>query len=180
VIKHLAKLEESGLIALARGKSRGITMVMHHRVTEIRVPIVREVAKSGAIDAVDNVSGDLTLSSNVFKERPDFFIRIADTMNYDWGMRLGDLIAVKSATKAKSGEMVLLNQNGPAQFQKLMHDGAQWWLVPGNRDGGFAPQRVAPSRLQIAGLYLGLIRNHLDPQELSSGSEMWIGPGGGV
>ena len=157
---HLRALEQAGALRLAADHPRGIRLgssgQRHHPET-LRLPVLGRVA-GGA--PVENDGGDdvqLLVDRSCFEQVPDFFLRVQGDSMRDDGILDGDLVAVKRASTARSGQIVVARIDGELTIKRLKLTAQRVTLEPRNPD--YAPILVPnDADFAIEGIYCGLVR----------------------
>lgn len=161
---HLRALEAAGHIERAAGKSRGIRLLKPGRRSATpaetqRLPILGRVAAGLPIGAAVDLDSDEArwLDLNCFSPRPDYLLRVVGESMRDEGILDGDLVAVKRALDAGSGEIVVARIDGEITIKRLQRLPDRLRLLPRHPD--FAPIDVPPDAdFAIEGIYCGLLR----------------------
>lgn len=174
---HLRALEKKGYISLAPGASRGIRL-MHHaedmnttadssRATladvarsmanALTLPVVGRVAAGAPILATENVAREVTVDPGMFDKQPDYMLQVRGMSMRDIGIMDGDLLAVKKASDARTGQIVVARIDDEVTVKRLVRERSRVVLEPENP--AFEPIVVTDANnFAIEGIAVGLIR----------------------
>jgi repressor LexA len=157
---QLANLERIGLLRKDPTKPRAMTLAAEGMRTDaVNVPVVGRIAAGSPILADEHVESYVSVPTSFTKPGSDHFALtvIGDSM-IDAGIFEGDVVVVRSQSKADDGDIVAALLPGPAEdeatIKRLGHDGARVMLVPENpsmqpfemRDGRLLGRVVAVLR----------------------------------
>ncbi len=151
---HLRALAAKGAILLEEGRARGI------RLTEaLGLPVIGRVAAGSPILAAEHVESRLQLDPAMFASRPDYLLRVRGLSMRDAGIFDGDLIAVRRASEARNGQIVVARIDDEVTVKTWDHSKGRLALLPANPD--FEPIIVDPdgNDFCLEGIMVGLIRN---------------------
>lgn len=158
--KHVLRLQEAGVLSVRPNQARGLRLVEpgpRTREVQMRLPILGRVAAGAPIGADAGVEAHLLLDRTLFDTRPDYLLRVRGDSMRDDGILDGDLVAVKRATDARNGQIVVARLDGEITIKRLEQTRTRIRLLPRNPD--FEPIVVpAGSDFAIEGLYCGLVR----------------------
>lgn len=125
VLRYLQELEEAGVIERWSG-ARGLRLLRQPSVSDqtIEVPLVGEAPAGAFMDAVENRLGSVRIARPRRDREQLFLLRVrGDSMNQaDVGGRLiesGDLVLVRRASTADSGDIVVALVDGQATIKRL-------------------------------------------------------------
>jgi len=167
---HLRALARKGAIELTAGASRGIRLLTPVTDTEsapasaisalaqMLLPIVGRVAAGSPILAAEHVEREIGVEPTLFTQTPDYLLRVRGSSMRDAGILDGDLLAVKKASEARNGQIVVARLGDEVTVKRLQCTGGTYQLLPENPD--FEPIVVAPhDDFSLEGIAVGLIRN---------------------
>jgi repressor LexA len=168
--KHLQALAAKGYLTLLPGKARGIRLPANglatpghpeRRADQLRLPILGRVAAGLPIgaDAPFDAEAErhLLLDRGLFSNPPDYLLRVQGDSMRDDGILDGDLVAVRRASEARSGQTVVARLDDEITIKRLQVTADGIRLLPRNPD--FASIDIAPGQdFAIEGVYCGLIR----------------------
>lgn len=172
---HLRALEKKGYISLAPGASRGIRL-MHsaHNSSEspvestvtriardiahaLTLPVIGRVAAGAPILATENVAREVAVDPALFDKQPDYMLQVRGMSMRDIGIIDGDLLAVKKASEARTGQIVVARIDDDVTVKRLVRERNRVILEPENPE--FEPIVVTDeNRFAIEGIAVGLIR----------------------
>ena len=177
--EHLKALARKGAIELTAGTSRGIRIkaqvpgadmrptarvpdmpndLPHPASTRWMLPLVGRVAAGSPILATEHIDAHIGVDPVLFgNERPDYLLKVRGLSMRDIGILEGDLLAVRKATEARDGQIVVarLGDEVTVKRLRLLPGGVE--LLPENPD--FQPIVVGDrDDFALEGIAVGLIR----------------------
>jgi repressor LexA len=165
---HLKALARKGAIELTAGASRGIrlkdaatapaqAMLPHPALAQLLLPLVGRVAAGSPILAAEHVEREVGVDPGLFAQTPDYLLKVRGMSMRDAGILEGDLLAVKRATEARNGQIVVARLGDDVTVKRLQRQNGRLELLPENPD--FAPIVVdAEQEFALEGIAVGLIR----------------------
>jgi repressor LexA len=175
--EHLQALARKGVIELVSGTSRGIRLrsdtlrVLNesrikqlslplHRLAQLALPLVGRVAAGSPILAQEHVEQTYYFDSSLFKQQPDYLLKVRGMSMRDAGIMDGDFLAVKQAREAKNGQIVVARIGDEVTVKRFRRTRDLIELQPENPD--FKTIVVEPGEpFELEGLAVGLIRNSM-------------------
>ena len=156
--KHLAALEAAGFLTLAPGSARAVRLVGAHSPGDrLALPILGRVAAGAPIGPAHEHDEVLDVPRQMFRQRPDYLLRVKGDSMRDEGILDGDLVAVRQADTAENGQTVVARIDGELTIKRLKRTRTGIRLLPRNPD--YAPIEVPrDADFAIEGLYCGLVR----------------------
>jgi len=169
---HLRALARKGAIELTAGASRGIRLLGKQpqslastpalsamaAAAHMLVPVVGRVAAGSPILAAEHVEREIGVEPSLFTQTPDYLLRVRGLSMRDAGILDGDLLAVKKASEARNGQIVVARLGDEVTVKRLQRSGSNYLLLPENPD--FQPIVVTPADdFSLEGIAVGLIRN---------------------
>ncbi|MCH7345528.1 transcriptional repressor LexA [Pelomonas sp. CA6] len=181
--EHLQALARKGVIELVGGTARGIRLPSPtlRRLNEARdardlrqfslplpnlaqltLPLVGRVAAGAPILAEQHVEQHYSVDPAVFSGTPDFLLRVRGMSMKDIGIMDGDLLAVKKASEARNGQIVVARLGDEVTVKRFQRHAGGIRLLPENSD--FQPIEVAngDESFALEGLAVGLIRKQFN------------------
>jgi len=171
--EHLKALARKGVIELTSGASRGIRLKLLPHMDPDRevagmgsavqvafsLPLVGRVAAGSPILAQEHVEASFAVDPNLFRERPDYLLKVRGMSMRDAGILEGDLLAVRQSSEARNGQVVVARVDGGVTVKRLMRRGNVIELLPENPE--FEPIVVDARSPDFAleGIGVGLVRN---------------------
>ncbi len=162
IAKHISALEKRGLIRREHEEGRFTLAV---RVEEAPADAVCEVALLGQIaagvpnDAVEDIEMIAVPRFMLGRVRPErvYALRVKGDSMIDEHICDGDIALIENRTDARDGEIVVaLVDEARATLKRLFRFGSEVELRPANSE--LEPIRLHASRVQIQGIFRGLLR----------------------
>jgi len=165
---HLKALARKGAIALTAGASRGIRLnagpddhaVPDHApsaLAQLLLPIIGRVAAGSPVLAAEHIEREIGVEPALFSQAPDYLLKVQGSSMRDAGILDGDLLAVKKASDARNGQIVVARLGDDVTVKRLSRSGRDITLLPENPD--FQPIRItAGDDFSLEGIAVGLIR----------------------
>ncbi|WP_334159835.1 transcriptional repressor LexA [Achromobacter insolitus] len=167
---HLKALARKGAIELTAGASRGIRLKDNSPaptpsslpmpgLAQLLLPLVGRVAAGSPILAAEHVEREVGVDPNLFAQAPDYLLKVRGMSMRDAGILEGDLLAVKKASEARNGQIVVARLGDDVTVKRLQRQNGHIELLPENPD--FEPIVVeAGQDFALEGIAVGLIRTH--------------------
>ena len=180
--EHLQALARKGVIELVGGTSRGIRLrsdVLRQlnlqrgkqfnlplpSLQQLTLPLVGRVAAGSPILAQEHVDQTYTVEAGLFARQPDYLLKVRGMSMRDAGILDGDLLAVKRATEAKNGQIIVARLGDEVTVKRYRRTRHSIELMPENPEfqtivvplGDSAES--AERSFVIEGLAVGLVRN---------------------
>lgn len=170
--EHLKALARKGVIELTSGASRGIRLKLLSvtRTGEddidlpsaiqvaLTLPLIGRVAAGSPILAQEHIEASYALDPTLFSEKPDYLLKVRGLSMRDAGILDGDLLAVKRAHEARSGQIVVARVGQDVTVKRFRRRGNSIELLPENPD--FQPIIVdaRDEDFALEGIGVGLVR----------------------
>lgn len=152
--EHLKALARKEYIELTRGASRGIRLLIEDNDS---TPLIGKVAAGVPISSEANVEAQIQFPKDLFRQAPDYLLRVQGDSMTGIGIMDGDILGVVNAQTAKNGDIVVARVNEDVTVKRFEKDGSQIKLIAENPN--YDPIVVsAEDDFQIEGHMLGLIR----------------------
>lgn len=167
---HLKALARKGAIELTAGASRGIRLkdaagapvqasLPMPALAQLLLPLVGRVAAGSPILAAEHVEREVGVDPNLFAQAPDYLLKVRGMSMRDAGILEGDLLAVKKASEARNGQIVVARLGDDVTVKRLQRQNGHIELLPENPD--FQTIVVgADQDFALEGIAVGLIRTH--------------------
>lgn len=175
--EHLQALARKGVIELVGGTARGIRLpssslrevnqAREHRqfalplpnLSQLTLPLVGRVAAGAPILAQEHVEQHYSVDASTFSRAPDFLLRVRGMSMKDIGIMDGDLLAVKKASEARNGQIVVARLGDEVTVKRFERHADGIRLIAENPD--FEPIEVdaGDDSFALEGLAVGLIRS---------------------
>lgn len=158
---HLKALARKGAIELISGTSRGIRLLIDPPASPSSssiLPIIGRVAAGNPILAAEHIEREVGVEPALFSQAPDYLLRVRGLSMRDAGILDGDLLAVKKATDARNGQIVVARLGDEVTVKRLQRTANGLSLLPENPD--YEPIIVrASDDFSLEGIAVGLIRD---------------------
>lgn len=153
--RNVKALREAGLIDLTPGRHRNITLSQDCETLNT-IPLVGRIAAGEPIEAIND--HDMVDVTKIFLGDNRYALRVCGDSMIDEGILDGDLVVCKRAATAQNGQIVVaLVDRSQATLKRINFPSpGTIRLLPANRD--YLPQEYSSERIQIQGVYLGLLR----------------------
>lgn len=121
------------------------------------LPVIGRVAAGSPILATPHIEREIAVEPALFTQEPDYLLKVRGLSMRDAGILDGDLLAVKKASEARNGQIVVARLGDDVTVKRLERQGRHIRLLPENPD--FAPIEVqAHDEFALEGIAVGLIR----------------------
>jgi repressor LexA len=177
--EHLRALAKKGYIELTPGTSRGIRIPQrfnqtHHTnqyrqmslpsgaLQQLTLPLIGRVAAGSPIMAVEHIEKQIPIDPSLFSKGADYLLKVVGMSMRDAGILDGDYLAVKKASEARNGDIVVARIEDEVTVKRWLKTktshGVQIQLIAENPD--FEPIIIENDGrdFSIEGLAVGLIR----------------------
>ncbi len=173
--EHLQALARKGVIELVSGTSRGIRLrsdklrtlnesgmkqfsLPLQSLAQLALPLIGRVAAGSPILAQAHVEQTYHFESSLFQRQPDYLLKVRGMSMQGAGILDGDLLAVKQASEARNGQIVVARLGDEVTVKRFRRTKDLIELLPENPD--FQTIVVRPGEpFELEGLAVGLIRN---------------------
>jgi repressor LexA len=170
--EHLQALARKGAIDLVSGTSRGIRLrggsspsstrdtlsMTLPGLAQLALPLIGRVAAGSPILAQEHIDQTYHVEPSLFKQQPDYLLRVRGMSMRDIGIMDGDLLAVKATQEARNGQIVVARLGEEVTVKRFERQDGTILLHPENPD--YQTIVVSPDEtFAIEGLAVGLIRN---------------------
>ena len=166
---HLEALEAAGAIERLPGRARGIRVLRapappQRELTlpanddaSLRLPVLGRVSAGQPIGTDIDYDTHLLLDRALFSPSPDYLLRVEGDSMQDEGILDGDLVGVRRASEARSGQIVVARIEDEITIKLLSLGRGGVRLLP--RNPAYQPIEVLPDQdFAIEGIYCGLVR----------------------
>jgi repressor LexA len=161
VLKHVRSLEAKGRLVIEPNRTRGIRLVQENdpfAADTMELPLIGRIAAGEPIFSESRVERSMRVSSDLFRLRPDYLVRVVGDSMRDEGILDGDLVAVHATPVARHGQIVAARVEGERfTIKRLYWKGDVIRLLPNSP--GYEPIDPDPTEdFAIEGLFAGLVR----------------------
>jgi len=158
--KHVKRLEQAGHLQVRPNQARGIRLPSSRSSRQddrLTLAVLGRVAAGAPIGADAAIERALHVDRALFATVPDYLLRVQGDSMREEGIFDGDLVAVKRASDARDGQIVIARIDEEITIKRLERTTRGIRLLPRNPD--YPPIDVPPgSDFAIEGLYCGLVR----------------------
>lgn len=158
--KHVRRLQEAGHLDVRPNQARGIRLASTSRRNDddrLALAVLGRVAAGTPIGADAGIERELRLDRALFSTTPDYLLRVQGDSMRDDGIFDGDLVAVKRASDARDGQVVVARIDEEITIKRLERTARRIRLLP--RNPAYPPIEIPPgSDFAIEGIYCGLVR----------------------
>lgn len=157
ILKHLV---QKGYIK-SFNYARGLQIVNENEINIIKLPIIGNVAAGLPIDAIEHIESTLSIDCSLFMRKPDYLLRVRGESMINVGILDGDLIAIQKTTDIRNGQIVVARiNNEEVTVKRFKRDGAIVYLIPENDSMQPIIVDLNKDKLDIDGIYVGLVREN--------------------
>lgn len=158
VHKHLANLEEKGLIKRRWNFSRAIELTQSNKPGAVALKLLGTVAAGKPIEALEG-DDTFTVPEELIRRRETFVLRVKGSSMIEDGILDGDYVIVESRASAENGETVVALVNGDATVKKFYREkGGRIRLMPANET--MAPIIARDKDVEIRGVVVAVMRKY--------------------
>ncbi len=172
--EHLKALAKKGYLELSPGTSRGIKIreslrqtakqlsLPSQMIAQLTLPLIGRVAAGSPILAMEHVEKQVPVDPSLFSQGADYLLKVKGLSMRDAGILDGDYLAVKKASEARNGDIVVARIDDEVTVKRWLKTktskGIQIQLIAENPD--FDPIIIENDGrdFSIEGLAVGLIR----------------------
>ena len=159
VHRHLALLQERGLLRRRRSRRRGIELKPAAlTAAAVELPLLGTIAAGRPIEAVADAE-KVIVPRDLSRRGRTYVLRVRGDSMRDEQILDGDYIVVEERDQARDGDVVVALINGrEATLKTLRRDRGQIRLQPANL--AMKPILVKAAELRIQGVVTGLLRRY--------------------
>ena len=106
-------------------------------LARLLLPIIGHVAAGSPVLAAEHIEREVDVEASLFIQAPDYLLRVRGSSMRNAGILDGDLLAVKKAADARSGQIIVARLGDDVTVKRLLRSGREITLLPENAD--FAP-----------------------------------------
>jgi repressor LexA len=172
--EHLKALAKKGYLELSPGTSRGIRIrdsirqgaqqlhLPSQMLAQLTLPLIGRVAAGSPILAMEHIEKQIPVDPSLFSQGADYLLKVKGLSMRDAGILDGDYLAVKKASEARNGDIVVARIDDEVTVKRWLktktNQGTQIQLIAENPD--FDPIIINNDSRDfcIEGLAVGLIR----------------------
>lgn len=160
VHKHLANLQEKGLVKRAWNRSRALELVPAQvSVRAVELPLLGRVAAGTPIEAIQ-AAESIFVPETLVGRKETYVLQVKGDSMIDEQIRDGDYVIVEERSSARDGEMVIALLGGEnVTLKKLFREGGgKVRLQPANPK--MKPILVDQDDLKVQGVVIGVLRKY--------------------
>ena len=157
VHKHLKQLERRGWLDSPWGSRKRALSLRGPGPRALALPLLGEVAAGVPIEALETPE-EVEVPEALLSGGECFALRVRGESMIEDGIHDGDIIIVRSQTRAETGQTVVAVVDGEATVKRFHPRGKTVELRPAN--AALTPLVVAASRVQLRGVVVGLMRKY--------------------
>lgn len=158
VHKHLANLEQKGIIRRKWNFSRAIEIVEDEpRAGIVDLPLLGYVAAGRPIEVVETADR-LRVPEEFVRRAETFALRVKGDSMIDDGIRDGDFIVVEARSTADNGETVVALVRGEATVKRWQRDRDRVRLIPANVR--MQPIEAHAADVEVRGVVTAVLRKY--------------------
>ena len=164
----ISALEERGFIKKLANKARAIEIVTSEKnntsknenITKVvEIPLYGKIAAGTPIEAISNISSFISTPDNMINKGEHYALEISGESMTGSGINDKDIAIIKRSSSATNGQIVVaLVDKTEATLKKLKKTSSNIVLLPSN--DLYQAQSYEPSRVQIQGILVGLMRKY--------------------
>ncbi len=160
VHEHLKALEEKGFIERGWNKKRSVTLLPESAPADfVEIPLLGQIAAGRPIEAVLDDQTVAVPRDMVHSGKRHFALRVRGESMIDEHILDGDIVVVRSAADAESGDTVVaLVEDSHATLKKYYREGSRIRLQPANP--AMDPLILDEEQVKVQGVAVGLIRRY--------------------
>ena len=153
------RLRAKGVIETVEGSTRNIRLANAQQRSSA-IPVIGRVAADVPLLSDKHIEATVPAAavSALFRSRPDYFLRVQGESMSGAGIRQGDLVAVREASDARNGDIVVVCVDGKATLKRLHRNNESRALVSENPND--LPDSICGERCQIHGIVIGTLSEH--------------------
>lgn len=153
---HVKKLQDAGILKVAEGKTRAITLVEEPVAPpKDQIPVLGNVAAGAPILAEEHIEEYIPYDVGPHSEEY-FALKVRGESMLNAGILPDDLVVVHRQVDAYNGEIVVALFEDEATVKTLSRKGGEVWLLPENPE--YEP--IDGANAQIIGKVVGLVRKY--------------------
>ena len=164
----ISALEERGFIKKLANKARAIEIVTSEKnytskneniAKVVEIPLYGKIAAGTPIEAISNISSFISTPDNMINKGEHYALEISGESMTGSGINDKDIAIIKRSSSATNGQIVVaLVDKTEATLKKLKKTSSNIVLLPSN--DLYQAQSYEPSRVQIQGILVGLMRKY--------------------
>ena len=153
---HLKALKKKGVLNIASGASRGISIVKEN----LGIPVIGLVSAGGPILAQENIEKRIPSSQNILSHGVDFYLRVKGDSMIEVGILENDLVAVNKKIEIKKGSIVIARINDEVTVKTLKSISSELVVLqPENSNYSNIEVNPKMEELSFEGTCVGVLRD---------------------
>ena len=163
----ISALEERGFIRKLANKARAIEIIHNNNISPannqmdkiIEIPLYGKIAAGTPIEAISNTSSFISTPDSMINKGEHYALEISGESMTGSGINDKDIAIIKRTSSANNGQIVVaLVDKSEATLKKFKKTSSKIVLLPSN--DLYQAQSYEPSRVQIQGILVGLMRKY--------------------
>ncbi|MDR1613732.1 MAG: transcriptional repressor LexA [Planctomycetota bacterium] len=158
---HLAALEKKGLLHIAKGSHRGLSLPGddHARREGRLVPLLGDAPAGMPSEAIGQADEHIALDPALFPQTDMFAIRVLGDSMIGAGIHDRDVALIRPGSEAQDGDLVLVRLNNEVTIKRLRFENGKPALHPENPDYADIPVEEGDD-FAIVGVIAGIVRKY--------------------
>ena len=154
----------NGHRAVAGRRARAGASLLDNAINAVQValtlPLIGRVSAGSPILAEEHVEASYAIDPDLFSARPDYLLKVRGLSMRDAGILDGDLLAVKQASEARNGQIVVARIGNEVTVKRFRRHATRGMieLLPENPDFQPIVVDVRSEEFALEGIGVGLIR----------------------
>jgi len=164
----ISALEERGFIRKLANKARAIEILYSEKNSTknneninrvVEIPLYGKIAAGTPIEAISNTSSFISTPDSMINKGEHYALEISGESMTGSGINDKDIAIIKRTSSANNGQIVVaLVDKSEATLKKFKKTSSKIVLLPSN--DLYQAQSYEPSRVQIQGILVGLMRKY--------------------
>ena len=124
----------------------------------LSLPLIGRVAAGSPILAQEHVEAHYALDPSLFSASPDYLLKVRGMSMRDAGILDGDLLAIKQASDARNGQIVVARLGEDVTVKRWRKTGTKVELIAENPDFKTIMLDSRSDEFSLEGIAVGLVR----------------------
>ncbi len=143
-----------------RAGSNLMEVALHAVRSALTLPLIGRVSAGSPILAEEHVEASYAIDPDLFSVKPDYLLKVRGLSMRDAGILDGDLLAVKQASEARNGQIVVARIGNDVTVKRFRRQASRGMieLLPENPDFQTIVVDSRSEEFALEGIGVGLIR----------------------